>query len=88
MGFKKYPQPPFKKYVKTSNGTILLVGEKRYYPAVYNKRGTPLVRFGWEICWGGQVADKEGNIIAFVDFCDVIVATADTKEELENESQQ
>jgi len=54
MGFKKYPQPPFKKYVKTSNGTILLVGEKRYYPAVYNKRGTPLVRFGWEICWGGK----------------------------------
>ena len=81
MSFKKYPQPPFKRFVKCEHGKIL---EPNYEtaniePATYNKNGHPLFRFGWTITYTGYFSDGSGTIT----FIDKIVATADTKEELE-----
>lgn len=84
MAFKKYPQPPFKKFVKTEGGKILETEKHRLsiQPAVYNKNGYPLVRFGWEIGYGGTIFDKDGKAVGLIDFVDKIAATADTKEDL------
>ena len=81
MSFKTYPQPPFKKFVKTKSGFILEPNYRKadITPACFNRNGTPLFRFGWEISWEGKFADNGG----YVSLCDLIVATADTKEELE-----
>ena len=81
MAFKVYPQPPFKKFVKTESGEIL---EPNYNtaniePAVYNRNGYPLFRFGWEIRYTRYFIDGSGSIT----FGEKIIATADTKEELE-----
>lgn len=82
MAFKKYPQPPFKKYVLTENGDVL---EPNYHtaniePAVYSKKtGRPLFQFGWTIMYSKRFVDGSG----FITFNCKIIATADTKEELE-----
>ena len=83
MAFKVYPQPPFKKFVKTKSGYLVEVKpHSNVEPAVYNKNGYPLTRFGWEISWGATMVDKDGKVTGFIDLVDVIVETADTKEEL------
>ncbi len=84
MSFKKYPQPPFKKYVKTETGKILPYhykdGSTRYcVPHSYNKNGCPLVRFGFDISYSVYFKDGSGSIT----FSERVVATADTIEELE-----
>ena len=81
MAFKKYPQPPFKKYVLTENGDVLEPDYKyaNIEPAVYNKKGYPLFRFGWTIMYSKHFVDGSGIIT----FNCKIIATADTKEELE-----
>ena len=86
MAFKKYPQPPFKKYVKTESGKIIPScykdGSNRYYvPHSDNKNGCPLVRFGFDISYSVYFKDGSGSIT----FSERVVATADTKEELEDE---
>lgn len=79
----KYPQPPFKKFVKTENGYIIEVGWRNPEPAEYKKNGEPKPSAGWEICWDGVLHDAVTNKpIGFTRMCDVIVATADTREEL------
>ena len=71
MSFKVYPQPPFKRYVKCEYGKILEPNYKtaNIEPAVYNKRGTPLFRFGWTITYTdyfkvytGRFKDGSGTI--------------------------
>ena len=80
MSFKNYPQPPFKKFVKCEYGKILEVQPHNHIePAVFSKNGKPLTRFGWTITYTEYFAN---GIITFVD---KVIATADTKEELENE---
>lgn len=86
MAFKTYPQPPFKKFVKTETGKILPScysnGSTRHYePHSYNKNGCPLVRFGFDIQYVVYFKDGTGSIT----FMERVVATADTREELENE---
>lgn len=80
MAFKVYPQPPFKKFVKTEVGDILQPDYKSIWiePAVYNKKGYPLFRFGWLIMYDKHFEDGSGIITLSCK----IVATADTKEEL------
>ena len=83
MAFKVYPQPPFKKFVKTKSGYIVEVKPySRIEPAVYSKNGYPLTRFGYEISWGATMVDKDGKVTGFIDLVDVIVADSDTKEEM------
>lgn len=81
MSFKVYPQPPFKKFIKTEKGDILEPDYKsaQIEPAVYNRNGYPLFRFGWSITYSKRFLDNSG----FVTFNCKIIATADTKEELE-----
>lgn len=86
MAIKKYPQPPFKKYVKTESGKIIPScfsdGTSRYcVPHSYNKNGCPLFRYGFDISYTAYFKDGSGTIT----FSERVVATADTKEELENE---
>ena len=82
MAFKKYPQPPFKRYVKCQHGKILEPDYKtaNIQPATYNsKTNYPMFQFGWTITYTGWFKDGSGCIT----FEDKIVATADTLEELE-----
>lgn len=86
MANKTYPQPPFKKYVKTETGKILSYhykdGSTRYcVPHSYNKNGYPLVRFGFDISYSVYFKDGSGSIT----FSERVVATADTQEELESD---
>lgn len=87
MAFKKYPQPPFKRFVKLSAGKILELDWRTPEPAVYSKRGKPLPRFGWQVSYDGYIYE-EGSLTGIITFCDVIVATADTKEELDTHCQK
>lgn len=80
MAFKKYPQPPFKRFVKCQYGKILEPNYKtaNIEPAVYNKKtGLPMFQFGWTITYWAPFKDGSGGIT----FVDKIVKTADTKEE-------
>ena len=84
MAFKKYPQPPFKKYVKNESGAIIESrykdGSSRWYvPHSYSKNGCPLVRFGFDISYTRYFKDGTGSIT----FSERVVATANTVEELE-----
>ena len=73
MSFKKYPQPPFKKYIKCQYGKILESNHKTTIePAVYNKKGMPLFQFGWVITYN----------INGIKYTDRIITTADSLEEL------
>ena len=86
MSFVKRPQPPFKRFVKTKRGVIL---EPNYHtakiePATFSKKtGLPLFQYGWEIVYRGHMVNKQGDCLGEVEVCDLIVATADTREELE-----
>lgn len=79
MAFKKYPQPPFKKFVKTENGKIIPSSSRYIVPHSYNKNGCPLVRFGFDIQCVVYFKDGSGSIT----FSERIVATANTIEGLE-----
>lgn len=84
MASKTYPQPPFKKYVKTESGAIIEScykdGSYRFYvPHSYNKNGCPLLRYGFDISYTRYFKDGTGSIT----FSERVVATADTVEELE-----
>ena len=84
MTNKTYPQPPFKKYVKTESGTIIEScykdGSSRYcVPHSYNKNGCPLLRYGFDINYTIYFKDGTGSMT----FSERVVATADTIEELE-----
>ena len=86
MASKTYPQPPFKKYVKTESGVIIEScykdGSSRFYvPHSYSKNGFPLLRYGFDISYTRYFKDGTGSIT----FSERVVATADTKEELEDE---
>lgn len=83
MANKTYPQPPFKKYVKTESGVIIEScfkdGSSRYcVPHSYNKNGRPLLRYGFDISYNKYFKDGTGSIT----FRERVVATADTIEEL------
>lgn len=81
MAFKKYPQPPFKRFVKTENGDILEPSYRsdNIEPAVFSKKtGRPLFQFGWAITYSKPFVDGSG----WITFNCKIIATADTKEEL------
>lgn len=83
MANKTYPQPPFKKYVKTESGVIIEScfkdGSSRYcVPHSYNKNGCPLLRYGFDIGYNTYFKDDTGSIT----FRERVVATADTIEEL------
>lgn len=71
----KYPKPPFKKYVKTSQGIIFTTDKHRIEPS--NERKNV-----WEIIYCGWILDDKGRTKTSVSLYDLIVATADTKEEL------
>ena len=84
MGSKTYPQPPFKKYVKTESGALI---ESRYkdgssrfcVPQAYGKNGCPLLRYGFDISYTKYFEDGTGSITS----SERVVATADAVEELE-----
>ena len=76
--FKVYPQPPFKKYVKTESGEILKTENHSIEPAVFSKYMRPLVRFGWVITFSRRFKDGSG----WLTLCEKIIQTADTKAEL------
>lgn len=67
----KYPQPPFKKFVKTLNGEVLEVGNKPSFLTTDGK---------WEIEHEEYTHDRKTLYINYR--YDLIVATADTKGEL------
>lgn len=84
MANKTYPQPPFKKYVKTESGVIIEScfkdGSSRYCVShSYSKNGCPLLRYGFDISYTRYFKDGTGSIT----FSERVVATADTIEELE-----
>lgn len=84
MASKTYPQPPFKKYVKTESGVIIEScykdGSNRCCaPHSYSKNGCPLLRHGFDINYTRYFKDGTGSIT----FSERVVATADTVEELE-----
>ena len=85
MAFIKRPQPPFKAYVKTRSGRILKPNYKTALiePAVFSKNGKPLFQFGWEITYDCKMFDKTGDYVGVITYSELIVETADTKEELE-----
>ena len=74
-----YPKPPFKKYVKTETGVILESDGKYIVPHSFSKNGCPIVRWGYDITYSRHGRDM------IITFGERIVATADTKEELEND---
>lgn len=83
MANKTYPQPLFKKYVKTESGKIIPYyykdGSTRYcVPHSYSKNGCPLLRYGFDINYTKYFKDGTGSIT----FSERVVATADTIEEL------
>jgi len=73
----KYPQPPFKKYIKTDLGAILEVDKHRIEPSEGNGK-----KYGWEIIYSGWMIDDTNKTKTSVSLSDLIIATADTKEEL------
>ena len=83
MKVRKYPQPPFMKYVKTKCGYIVETENRFIEPAVFDKNGRPLTRFGWDISFCAKMVDNKGKTTGFVDMFDTIVATSDRKEDLE-----
>ena len=72
----KYPKPPFKKYVKTSQGIIFETDKHRIEPSDEKKRA-------WEILYSGWILDEEGRTKTSISMYDLILATADTIKELE-----
>lgn len=68
-----YPQPPFKKFVKTDSGLILEVGNKNSY---LDKNGN------WEIEHKNYEMLDDKKTLCISMCCSTIVATADSKEEL------
>lgn len=81
MPMPKYPQPPFKRFVKCKCGKILEPDYKsaNIEPAVFSRKtGKPLFQFGWTIEYTGYFKDGSGTVTII----DKIVKTADTMEEL------
>ena len=78
----KYPQPPFKNFVKTESGYIIPLSWRHVEPVKLKRNGAANPKYGWEISWDATICNAEGKPCGFASMCDVIVATADTKEEL------
>ena len=66
-----YPQPPFKKFVRIVDGQVLEVGNNASF---LNNEGR------WELEHKEYI--KKNKTLYVNNRCDLIVATADSKEEL------
>lgn len=76
---KKYIQPPFKRFVKLESGKILELKWRTPEPSDFDKKGNPI---SWEVIYDDVFCGVDGKPIGIATYCDVIVATADTEDEL------